>query len=324
MANGTRKSVRVGKIDLDTAGTAYFLGVSREDEVVIVRGHAFAEDLLNAEIICIEVGGSGEVDSNNWDHHSPDGPRDSAAKQAANKTLGDLFCSCGSTHWNTPVSGEELSSDCNVYFGYYRPGDMTLGDPTVKMLVEYINELDTNGPEALRQERVGFPTLSDVFAGMLLTERDAVEQLHKGVEILEKIVEEGRNPFHTIEGFDSYAEAKAENNRQIAKAVEEAEWTVTQGGYKLAFLSTNFFGAPGALYGMGAEIVVAYAPQFGNPPVPKFTIAGNGIKVDSALPELNALEEGWGGPATGTILGSPRTGSKLSLTEVTEIVKRTC
>jgi hypothetical protein len=187
-------------------------------------------------------------------------------------------------------------------------------------LVCYIDKLDIEGPEALgpKSEEL-FPTLSDVFSGMLLTERNPVEQFHKGVEILKTVIDSKQDPFGRIEGFDSYAKAKAENNRQIAKAVEQAQWTTTQSGLKLGYLETEFFGAPGALYGAGAQVVVALNPNYNG--VRKFTIAGNGIRVDSVKDRLNAKEPGWGGPPSGTILGSPREGSNLSLEEVVRIVK---
>lgn len=300
--------VRVGKIDLDTCWAAHLLGVSREDVVVTVRGIATPEDLKNVEVICIEVGGSGQVNQNNWDHHTTGGPTDSATLQAWMETglarmIDAVSCAAG--------------YDAESVHGVVR--DLRVTSEVVK----YIHLLDTQGPEALSRRTGGnveFPTLSDVFAGMLLTERDPVEQLHKGVELLAGVVETGQDPFGTIVGFDAYAKAKAANNAAIAKAVEQAKWTTTQSGHKLGYLETDFFGAPGALYGEGAEVVVAYSPQFGSPPVPKFTIAGNGIVVSAALPALNALEEGWGGPATGTIIGSPRSGSLLSLTQVVEIV----
>lgn len=294
-----RRVIIGGKVDIDTCGAALLLGVSREDEVVVVRGDApSTEDLANPEVICIEVGGSGQWDLNNWDHHGQDCINVSAVRQAfLERTAGGI------------------DQDLMYHFGPYGP------------MVEYIDILDTQGPDALRQ-RVGkdveFPTLSDCFAGMLLSERNPVEQLHKGIELLAEVVKTGQNPFGTIVEFGAYAEAKARNDAQIAKAVETAQWDVTRAGRKLGFLETDFFGAPGALYGKGAEIVVAFAPQFGNPPVPKFTVAGNGIKVNSALPALLEKEEGWGGPPTGTILGSPRTGSSLTLEEVVEIVKTYC
>jgi hypothetical protein len=161
---------------------------------------------------------------------------------------------------------------------------------------------------------------------MILSIKEPVEQFQRGIEMLQKIVHLGihafgRMPIEKIPEWTIYAEAKAENNRQMAKAAESAQWETTASGRMLGYLETNFFGAPGALYGRGAEIVVAFAPQFGNPPVPKFTVGGNGIRVDAVLPRLNELERGWGGPITGTIIGSPREGSRLSLKEVVAIVK---
>jgi hypothetical protein len=86
-------------------------------------------------------------------------------------------------------------------------------------------------------------------------------------------------------------------------------------------VETEVIGALGALYGRGCQIAIAYSPRFGNPPVPKYTIAGNGVRVDSLLQLLNEREAGWGGPAHGTIIGSPRVGSKLKPHEVKAIVQ---
>ncbi len=282
MTKGRR--ILVGKIDLDTAGAAYLLGVSREDKVEALRGNATTKDLANAEVVCIEVGGSGQTQLNNWDHHEESGPSISATLQ--------VF---------------QIKNLDTEKFGN---------------LVDYINQIDIEGFRSLPgYGKVEFPTLSDVFAGMLLTERNPVEQLHKGVKILKTVIDSAMNPYGTIKDFNSYAEAKVENNRQMAKAVEQARWDTTNSGLKLGYLKTDFFGAPGALYGNGAEVVVAFSPHYGPAGVPKFTIAGNGIKVNKVLSALNALEPGWGGPPTGTILGSPREGSKLSFEVVVQIVK---
>lgn len=297
------RHIQVGKIDLDTVGAAFLSGVSREDEVEVLRGcQATEEDLANPEVLCIEVGGSGRVSEGNFDHHGPRAPNlPSAMKQV----------------WSAAVV-EACRKNKNSCVGLQAPA------PLYK-LVDYINLLDTRGPQALGQKAEGlFPVLSDLFAGLLLTEREPVEQLHKGVELLRDVVAGGWDPYGSFKGLrDSWAEAKAENNRQMAKAVEQAQWGTTASGLKLAWLGTDFFGAPGALYGNGAQVVVAFSRHFGPAGVPKFTIAGNGIKVDGALPKLNALEPGWGGPSTGTIIGSPREGSHLTLEEVVKIVKET-
>jgi len=294
------KSVKVGKIDLDTCGAAFLLGVSQEDEVEVLRGEATEADLADSKTICIEVGGSGETQLNNWDHH---GPEAQGLKSATAQVFSFVF------------SKKKLEEEAD--------------NPCVSRLVDYIDKLDTQGPQALGPKEKGlFPTLSDVFAGMLLTERNPAEQLHLGVEILQEVLHKGIDPFgrmpvEEIPGWKDFAKAKAENNRQIAKAIESAQWgTTAESGLMLAWVETDFFGAPGALYGVGAQIVVVYNRHFGPDRVPKFTIgATNGVKVNSVLPELNALEAGWGGPQTGTIVGSPRSGSKLTLSQVVGIVK---
>lgn len=290
------KIVVSGKIDLDTVGVGFVWGVCRENhDIVVVRsGQASEEDLATNEVICIEVGGSGRVRDMNFDHHDPKGPTESATAQALRE------------YYRQDALG--AAEYC---------GDVVL----VGKLVSYIDILDIMGAKSLPfYGQVQFPTLSDVFAGMLLTTRDTIEQFCRGVELLDEVIRTGQDPFGTIRGFDSYAEAKAVNNRQVAKAAEVARWSETVSGHKLGYLETDFYGAPGVLYGLGAEIVVAYAPRFGNPPVPKFTVAGNDVRVDRALARLNALESGWGGPPTGTIIGSPREGSKLSLEQVVGIV----
>lgn len=287
----TKIEVRIGgKVDLDTVGVGFIFGVDRNDNVIVLRnGQASEDELADDQIFCIEVGGSGRIVESNFDHHDPGGPKESATMQA----------------FKTAFQGESIT-ELSIEF----------------RISTYIDILDTMGAKSLPSYgQVEFPTLSDVFAGMCLMTRDSMEQFHRGIEILERIFSEEQDPFGTIVGFPEYAAAKAENNRQIAIAAKNTQWSMTDSGRKLGYLVTDFYGAPGVLYGMGAEIVVAYAPQFGNPPVPKFTVAGNGIRVDAALERLNALEPGWGGPATGTIIGSPREGSKLSIAQVVEIVR---
>lgn len=306
--------VKVQKIDLDTVGVAFLLGASRADEVEVLRSEATAEDLANPDVICIEVGGSGQPQLNNWDHHKEGGPTLSAAAQVLAHLAKIAEERCPDWPSHSEYAGRGGCPHCGWDTNHPQYEECF-------QLVEYIDQLDTKGPEALRRAvgQVEFPTLSDVFSGMLLTTRDPVEQLHKGVELLKAVVDSSQNPYGTIKGFDSYAAAKAENNRQIAETVENARWETTSKGLKLGVLETNFFGAPGALYGVGAQVVVCLNPNLNG--VRKFTIAGNSIRVDAVAPTLKALEPGWGGPPTGTILGSPWEGSKLSLEEVAKIVK---
>jgi len=339
-----KKQVKIGKVDLDTCGAAFLLGIDREDKVEILKDQAPPYDLADPRIICIEVGGRGWFWLNNWDHH------------------GDLLSSLPSSlfeeeknisveNWQRVIA-EEISRRSATYQVYYlwkirdllpHPSFQSLsvveflrtlrvsseagGVLAVDRLVSYIDQLDVEGPSSFSKKEDIFPSLSDVFSGMLLSIRDPLEQFHCGIEILKEIVRRGIDPFgrmpiKKILSWYGFAEAKAENNRQVAEAIKKAHWDKTQKGLNLAWLETNFFGAPGALYGVGADVVVVYSPQFGPAKVPKFTIAGKDTRVDSLLPELNKLEPGWGGPPTGTIIGSPREGSRLTLEEVVEIVKK--
>lgn len=218
------------------------------------------------------------------------------------------------------------------------------------MLAYYIDAIDVQGPEKLRnyckeldiEPGELFPSLSDVIAGMMLLVRDPKEQLLQGIDIIRVVQDmEWEDVFHpkfteavdyggSIEiclfgpiqnpRFDKFVKVKQENDRQVEKAVKEAQWAQTRSGRKLAYLETSFYGAPGALYALGAEIVVVLNPNFRG--IRKFTVAGNGIRIDSIKPLLDEKEPGWGGPPTGTILGSPQDrSSELSLEEVVKIVK---
>lgn len=77
----------------------------------------------------------------------------------------------------------------------------------------------------------------------------------------------------------------------------------------------------GALYELGCQVAIAFNLSFGKPPVRKYTIGGNRVRVDGLLSVLNDLEPGWGGPAHGTIIGSPRGGTQLDIDRIIAIVQ---
>lgn len=290
------KKVVVQKIDLDTALTAYILGVNHNDEIVVVQSRASEEDLADPSVICIECGGSGQVDLNNFDHHDTELPLPPACVQAYLLTMAD-----------------------------------TRFEP-VEQLVEYVAILDTQGGKALRQysnlPAGAFPTLSDVFSGMLLTTESGSEQLIRGLDIIHTIVDRRIDPFGIMPGLPewrTFIDAKRANDEKVQKVAESARFFTTNAGLKAGYIETDVPGVVGVLYTMGCDIAIAYSPNFRIPgapaPIPKYTIAGNGVRVDGILKVLNDLDPGWGGPSHGTIIGSPRSGSKLPLERVVEIVR---
>lgn len=302
------RRVVVGKIDLDTIGAAWLLGVSSADEIQVVRGAASSEDLANPDVVCIEVGGSGQVEMNNFDHHG-EGSEDllSATKQ--------VFLSI------------PFAQKYEWWRGVFAPRWIPRWEQAEE-LVEYIDILDRQGPEEIRRLSSGEPPyLSDIISGILLTKRDPKEQMLEGIRVLQ-LLNRGDflcGPFGTMfffierYGLQEYVEAKAENDRFIAKALEKANWGSTRSGLKMAWLETSFPGALGALYNNGAQVVVAFNPDFNG--VRKFTVGGNDVRVNSIQPLVDEAEEGWGGPGTGTILGSPMSGSVMELDEVVRIVQ---
>lgn len=303
MTAEVRKVVVPIKVDLDVVGCAYLLELRSDDFTEsdrilrVSRGRASSEELADPHCLCIEVGGSGQADRLNFDHHGEEAPDISATKQAY------------AAPW---VEGD--------YFN--------------RSLSDYVDILDRKGIHHL--SHVEPPSLSHVFSGLLLVEEEPSEQFVKGLRLLEKIqgFDAGFDFFSSlsplIEAKDErgdlshpeicrYSEAKAEHDLEVAEAVKGARWGETSSGYSLASLESEIIGVVGALYEAGADVVVCLNPNFQG--VRKFTVAGKGIKVEAALEELDRLDPGWGGPASGTIIGSPWEGSSLSMDAVVEVVE---
>ena len=82
---------------------------------------------------------------------------------------------------------------------------------------------------------------------------------------------------------------------------------------------------PRALYTLGCEVGITFAPAFrppaGGEPIRKFTVGGHdGLRVDGLLAPLSELEAGWGGPVHGTIIASPRGGTRLDPEAIRRLV----
>jgi hypothetical protein len=282
--------VVIEQVDMDTCLTGLILGVSAADRVEVVRGGACPQDLADPSVLCIEAGGSGQVDRSNFDHHNTSLPLAPACRQALE------------------ASGRD--------------------EPALRRLVDYVAAIDVAGPQALGPAP-GFPTLADVFSGMRLSIKDPADQLKAGLTIFATVFREGLDPFGVMPErpeWKNWIEAKRREDEGLARARADAEVFASRSGRKVGFLQTEYFGALGVLYELGCEVAVAYNPRFtppsGGEPIPKYTIGGNhGVRVDHLLPRLNALEPGWGGPAHGTIIASPRSGSRLDPNEVKELVR---
>lgn len=267
--------------DLDTCLTAVVLGLPPDAEIVVAQGGASEADLADPAVTCIEAGGSGDTARNNWDHHDPGGPTEAACRQA--------FAARG-------------------------------GDDAMARLVDYVALVDTRPGET---PRIPFPSLSALFSGLRLAVPDLRAQFAAGVSLLRAVWVDGLDPFGTLPERPEWLpwlDAKRQNLALLDDARARARIVATARGTVVGAVESEAFGAVGLLYEMGCAIAVVLHPRFGTPPVRKLTVAGSGVRVDWLRPALDAHEPGWGGPATGTILGSPRAGTALTLDEVVDLV----
>jgi len=271
------------KPDLDTCMTALIFQVNPSDEIACARKGATNEELLDPDVLCIEAGGSGMVDNNNFDHHDPDRYFPPACKQALNRI-----------------------SDS--------------ADDTLARLVEYVCMVDEAIPIL---PQVQFPSLSNLFSGMLLVETDSVIQFQAGIRILKTVWNNHFDPFASMQErqeWAAYISAKIANQREIEADLKNARILSSDSGIQMAYLESKHIGGIGTCYHQGCQVVILFNPTFGNPPMRKFTIAGNKTRVGHLKKYFDAVEPGWGG--RDTILGSPWNGSGLSADIVIQIVQQ--
>jgi|GEM_PF-1867388 len=313
--------VLVEKTDLDTIGSFFMhkLAGRIEDDCAItsLRGQALPEQLNNPQTLCIECGGSGDIDKGNFDHHAEGGPEESATLQTL-KTL--------------PKSKLSLE---------------------IIHLANYIDSLDRYDQEQikLKYQNTVFPTLSDIVAGINLKHfREPVVALKTGSQVIENILATGQKPTGPISGFDEFAELKKNNDEQIDLVRKNVKFLKTSRGNYIGHLETKFFGAPNIIYQEGLKkygtdetiVAVAHNPKFGpENNENKFTIGLNhspqiakekdiSLKKladklnDPSLDSVVDLEKRktWGGPPTGTVIGSPKGGTNLNMKQVLSEIEK--
>lgn len=191
-------------------------------------------------------------------------------------------------------------------------------DPSLKRIVAYVCAVD----EATGfSGSVAFPALSHIFSGMLLTVRGNQHQYAAGFAILQDVVSQRLDPFAQmpdLRKWRTYSERKENHRKQVVKDLKRTRVIFSRTGKKIGFFESTLIGGLQALYRQGCDIVVAYNSAFGESVICKYTIASQEYAVSRLLPELNSMEKGWGGRER--IIGSPYTGSSLSMKQLVELV----
>ncbi len=270
--------VFICKPDLDTCLCGLLLGVNSDDDIRNASGNAPARELVHPEALCIECGGSGQVQQNNFDHHDTEDGFPPACKQAF-----DLL-------------------GCN--------------DSKTQRLVSYVCKVDLSSP---CDRLIPFPSLSNIFSGMLFVEKSPLSRFLKGMDILMKVLTEGIDPFSTIPIMDDmkeYITAKEKNRIKLAGDLRDIKYFRSGKGLKIGYLKSEGIGGISTLFSHGCDIAVLFNPAYGDQAVPKFTIAGNGVCVIQMKSVFERVEKGWGGHRL--IIGSPRTGTTIPVTILIE------
>ncbi len=180
-------------------------------------------------------------------------------------------------------------------------------EPWVRDLVAYAAAVDEGRPAS--QPRA-LPDLSFVISGVRLVHPDPVEAFRVGLEVLSHW--RGLAPWGPVEPrpeWGAYLEAKRANGGRLVADLRGARVFATRSGRRLVMLETRAAGGHGALRRLGADLSVLVKPL--GQGRRKYTIASRALRVSGYLCRLNASEPGWGGPAHGTIIGSPFGGSRL-------------
>ncbi|MCX7634937.1 MAG: hypothetical protein N2Z74_04250 [Syntrophales bacterium] len=197
---------------------------------------------------------------------------------------------------------------------------LKLTDAALERLVAYVSMVDEN---PTGHPPISFPSLSNLFSGMMLVEIDPQRCFRRGLELLKEVWKDGIDPFAPMPDrphWRCWREAKKANRRKMKMLRDQVYVFTTRRGKSAGFLTSGVIGGVGLIYSRGCDIAVLYHPAFGLPPVPKYTIGGKNVAVSPLLDPLNTLEAGWGGRET--IIGSPATGSRLAPETVIALIKR--
>ncbi|QTA81761.1 Uncharacterized protein dnl_41100 [Desulfonema limicola] len=214
-------------------------------------------------------------------------------------------------HHNTDIY---LPPACKQAFDYKK-----LDDPMLAELTRYVCLVD----EAVKIEPpIDFPSLSNLFSGMLFTVSDPLEQFFSGMEMFNRVLIEKINPFGTVPDIDEwkgFRQAKEEHIKKLNNMSNKGVFYVSNTGLRIGFIETDLImGGRGFLYANNCDAVILHNPAFGLPPMSKYTIISKDLSLGAVKQAFDKIEPGWGGHDT--ILGSPIIGTILDNDQVIKVV----
>lgn len=272
------KQINFIKADLDTVCTAALMTSDLEQiNLVKLYVNATQDDLNNSEVLCIECGGDGQTELNNFDHH-------------ANESL---ICACGQAF-------QKLGSPQKLL-----------------KLIDYISFIDTGvGLYSCNiKPLISARALSSIFSGMMCLTPDEKQRFIKGYQIIKAVINSNEyrdSPWDIpliSHDFKMYYEAKILLTKKLDGELNNAK-TVLIENLKVMVLHSENAGIHGLLKRNGADISIAI-----NDRLNKVTVSFSDRTVHYAkllCNSLNNLEKGWGGHIERGIIASPFKGTTLN------------
>ena len=274
------------KPDLDTVLTAWILGFRPEDKLILASNANNREMLSDQSIICIECGGSGQVDMGNFDHH------DMRFK---------LPCACVQAYSWKGIS-----------------------DLVLYRLVKYVQAVDEGIRHCHLGRSVSDIHFSGIYSGMLLTHSNSLfSQFYRGIDLFQFAYQnriDPWNPQSNIPEWENYIQAKKKQYRQLKRYASHAIVLKTISGIRFGYLKAPIPGIHALLRRLGCKISIAQGlNQYNNRYYT--SISSHNLNMTVLLPALLKKERGWGGPDHGRIISSPKSGTTLSEKDIINMVR---
>lgn len=278
------------KPDLDTVAAGFLAGVRPGLHPVLPCGGNAPETLLdNPAVLCIECGGSGQTSRLNLDHHGEGSVLPTAAEQALRLFRRD--------------------------------------SPRMHALAEYTAFIDSAGQRGKKPPYAANANLSALMSGVLLAHAEPAAAFQAGLKVLRQWAGTQAPPWD-LSGLErhfplwrSCLEARAAMKAALLAESKNIVCFATAIGPGLALCSIRY-GVHGLLRDAGGK--ARLAARAGSPLRYSISVDPENIHwLRSLAARLNAADPGWGGPAGGSIVGSPFSGSRLEIQSVMTLMAAT-
>lgn len=272
------------KVDLDTVLAGFLTGIKPGVPLLQVQDKAPQTYLDALDVLCLECGGSGDVGQNNFDHHN-------------------------TTKYIPPASTQAFEK-------------FAVPDHYLEKLVKYVADIDEGRCRLYGQRNDS--TLSEIFSGMLMCCGNTEFTFIHGLNMIEKVVSYSLDPLCMSlqeKEWIFFKRMKSNNRKRLQEIKDHVKRFVTEHDIRGGILITHLTGVHGLMRKMGIDLSIAAKPINNKW---KYTVGSSGFSLFDLLCTLQRMENGWGGPAHGKIIGGPISGSKVIPSALVNVICEVC